>query len=337
MEIDGLISVIVTVYNIKDYLPRCVESVMAQTYRELEVILVDDGSDDGSGEVCDEYAGKDERIRVIHKKNGGVSSARNAGLQIAKGKYLGYVDGDDFINEDMYEKMLGAMIAEKAQVAVCEYKHLGVSGHDRVTTGEIIALSREEALEIYVCGHHKYRIYPSVWSKLFLRESVDGLRFAEGKTSEDILYTIEALCRIERCVYVDVACYNYMVNRVDSIMNKETGERRFAFEIPMWKEQEAFLRKQGMELLADKSSYYFYRQMLFYYIEFKDTNQQDLAARLVHLLKSEEKKINSVYRREWSTKGDRIRMKMMLKAPGWYYRAVKLYEKYLIPYRQKSR
>ncbi len=336
MSDDGLISVIVAVYNIKEYLPRCVESLIKQSYRELEIILVDDGSDDGSGELCDEYARQDARIRVVHKKNGGLSDARNAGLAIVKGKYIGYVDGDDFIEADMYERMLAALTAQDAQVAVCDFRQLGGSGQERRTTGEVVGLSREEALEIYICGHRQYRIYPSVWSKLFVRELVAEIRFAVGKSSEDIMYTTEAFCRMKRCVYLDVACYNYIVDRAGSIMNKKTGERRFACEIPIWKEQEAFLREQGLEVLAEKSAYYFYRRMLFYYVDFKDKGQQEFAERLFRLLKSEEERIREVYRNEWATRGDRVRMTMMLKAHGWYYRAVKLYEKYWIPYRQKS-
>lgn len=334
MNTDGLISVIVPVYNIKEYLPRCVESVMAQTYRDLEIILVDDGSEDGSGEICDAYAKKDERVRVIHKKNGGLSDARNAGLEMVSGKYIGYVDGDDFIDADMYEKMLAALREQKAQVAVCEFRQLGESGQSRVATGDVLGLSREEALEIFICGHRQYRIYPSVWSKLFLRDLVEGMRFAVGKSSEDIMYTTEAFCRMDRCVYVDVPYYNYIVDRADSIMNQKTGERRFACEIPIWKEQEAFLRKRGMENLADQSAYYFYRRMLFYFIDFKEKGQREFAARLSRLIKSEKKKIKLIYQKDWAAKGDRTRIKLMLMAPGWYYIAVKLYDKYIIPLRK---
>ncbi len=105
---EKLVSVIVAVYNIEEYLPRCVESIMHQTYRKLEIILVDDGSTDGSGDICDEYAGKDDRILVIHKKNGGLSDARNAGLERASGDYIGFVDGDDWIEEGMYRAMYEA-------------------------------------------------------------------------------------------------------------------------------------------------------------------------------------------------------------------------------------
>ena len=103
------ISIIVPVYNIEEYLPRCIESILNQTYNNLELILVDDGSKDKSGEICDAYAKKDNRVVVLHKENGGSSSARNAGIAIAKGEYLGFVDSDDYIEPDMYEKMVAVI------------------------------------------------------------------------------------------------------------------------------------------------------------------------------------------------------------------------------------
>ena len=105
---EKLVSVIVAVYNIEEYLPRCIDSISAQTYRNLEIILVDDGSTDSSGGICDDYAQKDRRIKVIHKKNGGLSDARNAGLDKVSGDYIGFVDGDDWIEEDMYRAMYEA-------------------------------------------------------------------------------------------------------------------------------------------------------------------------------------------------------------------------------------
>ena len=118
MEQNPLISVIVPVYNVAAWLPRCVDSVLTQTYQNLEILLIDDGSTDASGEICDAYAEKDPRIRVIHKKNGGLSSARNAGLDVSNGQYIGFVDSDDWIEPEMYEKMLALMECNEAQL-VC--------------------------------------------------------------------------------------------------------------------------------------------------------------------------------------------------------------------------
>ena len=114
---EDLISIIVPVYNVEKYLHRCVSSILQQTYSKFEVILVDDGSKDASGRICDVFASKDERVRVIHKENGGLSSARNAGLDIANGKYIGFVDSDDYIENDMYEIMYNALIKNNVDIA----------------------------------------------------------------------------------------------------------------------------------------------------------------------------------------------------------------------------
>ena len=114
-----LITVIVPVYNVKDYLQQCVESICGQTYQNLEILLVDDGSTDGSGKICDELAKKDTRIKVIHKPNGGLSDARNAGLDVATGDYIGYVDSDDYIEPDMFEILLTNIEEHQADISCC--------------------------------------------------------------------------------------------------------------------------------------------------------------------------------------------------------------------------
>ncbi len=334
MNKEGLISVIIAVYNINEYIARCVESVMAQTYGNLEIILVDDGSTDGSGQICDDYARRDQRIKVVHKQNGGLSDARNAGVAASTGAYIGYVDGDDYIDPEMYEALITALTAQQAQVAVCRFRQMGEGAENQDTTGETAVFSREEALEIYICGHPRYQIFPCVWSKLFAREVVQGIQFAVGKSSEDIMYTTEVFSRIERCAYLDIPYYNYIVDRQGSIMNQKIGERRFACEIPIWREQADFLKEQGMEELAKKSRYYFYRKMLFYYIDFREAGQKEFARRLSALLRREKAEIKAVYANDWTAFGDRVRMRVMLASPGFYYRIVKLYDKYLIPLRQ---
>ncbi len=113
------ISIIVPVYKVEPYLRKCVDSILAQTFTDFEVILVDDGSPDNSGKICDEYASKDSRVRVIHKENGGLSSARNAGIDVARGKYLGFVDSDDYIEKDMYELLYDNIVKEQADLSIC--------------------------------------------------------------------------------------------------------------------------------------------------------------------------------------------------------------------------
>lgn len=330
----ALISVIVAVYNIEEYLPRCVDSILAQTYENLEIILVDDGSSDGSAQICDDYAGRDERIKVIHKKNGGLSDARNAGLDVAAGDYIGFVDGDDWIEPDMYYAMYEACRSAGAQMAACRYKQITKSGVIDASAGNSVSLSKMEALEIYVCGDERYQIYNSVWSKLFARSLIQNMRFPVGKKSEDIMFTTRAFCRIERLAYLDKAYYNYVLDREGSIMNEGAGERRLKDEIPFWREQIAYIEDAGMPELSDKAAYHFYRRMLFYYIDFMENKQtRKYAAEIIVQLRAEKENIARIYGQSYVATGDRVRMKLVLIWPGLYYRIVKLYDKYVIPMR----
>ncbi|MDE6816135.1 MAG: glycosyltransferase, partial [Lachnospiraceae bacterium] len=185
-ECEKRISVIVTAYNIEEYLPRCMESLLGQTCPGLEIILVDDGSTDRTPEICDRYEREHECVRVIHKENGGPSSARNAGVAAAVGDFIGYVDGDDWVEPEMYERMLVACLEKDADVAICTYRQVGRGAEQIHPTGKVLELAREEALELYISGHPQYHIYHSVWSKLFRKELIADIRFPEGRKSEDI-------------------------------------------------------------------------------------------------------------------------------------------------------
>lgn len=329
-----LVSVIVTAYNIKDYLPRCLDSLLRQTYENLEVIVVDDGSTDGTAAICDDYAAKNARISVIHKENGGPSSARNAGVAIAHGEYIGYVDGDDWTEPEMYEHMLAACMEHHAEIAICTYRQVGKGSEEIHPTGDVAVLSREEALEIYISGHPQYHIFHSVWSKLFKREVIQDVAFPEGRKSEDIMYTTWSMARASKCVFLDTPYYNYMVDREDSIMNTKLGERRFGDEIPFWREQAEYLAEQGLLELSYKSQYQFYRRLLFYYVDFRDLKMMHRAEELIVLLKKEKGKIAAIYENPYVAKGDKVRMKVFLLSPGIYYRIVKLYDRFVIPLRQ---
>lgn len=328
------ISVIVTAYNIEAYLPRCMESLLAQTYPALEIILVDDGSEDGTPGICDEYAADYERVRVIHKENGGPSSARNAGVAIASGDFIGYVDGDDWVEPEMYERMLEACLEKEADLAVCSYRQVGKGAEEIHPTGKVLELERQEALELYISGHPQYHIYHSVWSKLFKRELIADIQFPEGRKSEDIMYTTRALVKASKCVFLDTPYYNYMMDRESSIMNSKFHERRFRDEIPFWKEQAACLEEHGYGQLARKAHHQFYRKMLFYYEDFRDRGMAESARELAGLLHGEKEKIRDIYSEGFVPKGDRARMKLFLTSPGWFYRVVKLYERVVIPLRQ---
>ena len=246
-----LISVIIPAYNIAPYLERGVVSVLNQTYRNLEVILVDDGSTDKSGQICDRLAEKDDRIIVIHKKNGGLADARNVGMEAAKGSFIGFVDGDDWIDTDMYERMLGAALAQQADMAVCRYRRIYGKQVEDASVDRVVVFEGQEALQYYVEEREEYDIQNAAWNKLYRRELLDKLRFPGGKWYEDIVFSAKALSGAARCVYLDSACYNYIIDREGSIMNVKINSRTFTDQIPAYWERSSFLRELGRRDLAD--------------------------------------------------------------------------------------
>ena len=205
------ISVIVPVYKTEEYLRKCVESILAQTYTNLEVILVDDGSPDGSGKICDEYAERDERVRVIHKENGGLSSARNAGLDVATGDYITFVDSDDYLDDGIYEKLVTKMEETSSDIVMMNIQAVDEEYNPicppKEYPSEWISPQPGTCMMAEIC---KRRIDTSVCSKLFSFSAIRESRFRSGVLNEDFLFMAEALLRKEiRCVLVNDVGYFY--------------------------------------------------------------------------------------------------------------------------------
>ncbi len=206
-----LISVIIPVYNAEKYLNDCIESVLKQTYKNLEIFLVDDGSPDRSGEICDEYAKKDGRIHVIHKENGGVSSARNCVLKLIKGEYVGFIDSDDFIEENMYEVMFSNLQSEDADIAVCGFVKNFNNGDKQYDnefhTKEIFEGKNllDEFLTDEKIGSHSC-------NKLFKTELFQGIIYPMGRVYEDIAIMHEIFCRAQKVVCLPDNLYNYNIH-----------------------------------------------------------------------------------------------------------------------------
>lgn len=221
-----LISVIVPVYKVEQFLPRCVNSLLAQTYDNLEIILVDDGSPDRCGQICDEYANADNRVIVIHKPNGGLSSARNAGLDIARGDYIAFVDSDDWVDTDCYEKLY--MLAVKYQVGFVYAGRYDVDGAaDRETIG--LCPEREELIsgeEMATRIFHWDHVDSAAWDKLYARELFDGIRYPVGVIGEDIPVTYRLALKAERCALGNFAFYHYY-HRPGSITTSPVSKRDY--------------------------------------------------------------------------------------------------------------
>ena len=332
---EDLISVIVPVYNMEQYLERCINSIVDQTYRNLEIILVDDGSTDRSPRMCDEYAAKDGRIKVVHKVNGGLSDARNAGLQVATGTYIGYVDSDDWIEPQMYQRMYEACIEHQAQVAVCRYAKIYRDHVDREGKGQVTVFDREGILKAYLADQPEYVVYNSVWSKLFAREVVEGVLFPVGKNSEDIMYTTKAFCKLEKAVYIDECLYDYVLDREGSIMNVNRTQRMFQDEIPFWREHITCIREMVSKDMGDMAAYYFYRRLLSYYMELAVGEETRTAAkRIASIMRDERAEIRRVYTNAFEGKGDVIRMQLFLNSPRLYRSVNQIYERIVLPHRK---
>lgn len=208
-----LISVIVPVYNVEKYLRKCVNSIVNQTYKNLEIILVDDGSPDNCGKICDELAIKDNRIKVIHKENGGLSSARNAGMDIATGEYITFVDSDDYIENDTYEKVVVAINKFDSDLIFFREKSVDESGktiyiNGDTPSGEIFEISMDEAAQLIIG-----RQINGMCDKVYKASIFDGLCFEEGLIhGEDFMYNLLALSRVKTVSYVDQIKYSYVMN-----------------------------------------------------------------------------------------------------------------------------
>jgi len=333
---DKLISVIVPVYNVEDYIVRCVDSILNQTYRNLEIILVDDGSTDMSGAMCDSFKEQDERIKVIHKSNGGLSDARNAGLEIATGDYIGYVDSDDWIEDDMYELMVGCCEKYNAEVAACRYSSVYGDYVVNNSTDLILPMTREEALETYICENVDRPIYNSVWSKLFMRELVKDYRFPVGKKSEDIMYTTKAFCNMNSCVYIDKALYNYVCGRAGSIMAVKNGKHMLEDELPFFREGVSYVGEHVSGEMGDKAFYHYCKRIMSYFLDYmREPGGKGYAEELYKLLKDERLEVIRVYEEPYVKKGDRVRMNLMLKNHKLYFVIADLYEKTIVKLRNR--
>lgn len=223
-----LISVIVPVYNVEGYLRRCVDSILAQTYENLEIILVDDGATDLSGAICDEYAARDARIRVIHKPNGGLSSARNAGIDIASGDYLAFVDSDDWIDPEMYSYLMGLIHKYDVKLA-----YTGRFDVEEATGERTVGLcpEREEKIPAQELVKRIFlwdNVDSAAWDKLYHRSLFARYRYPEGKICEDVPVTYRLILETDYVAVGNKPMYHYY-HRAGSITKSKVSEKSFHF------------------------------------------------------------------------------------------------------------
>lgn len=251
-----MISVIVPVYNVQEYLPRCLESICGQTYGNLEIILVDDGSTDGSSQLCAQFADKDPRIRCIRIPNSGVSTARNRGFALANGRWISFIDADDYLEPVFYEKMLSELERSDRQIVCC-----GVAAEDpdgnaierlkgRKLPDTVQDFDREEALVRFLNPDTRI-LYWAVWNKLYSARLIREVPFEDGKAkSEDFDFTLRCLLRSNGIRYVPDALYHYLI-RPGSIItggkfSKETFDRMFFSDRSVREAEQAGIGEEAM-------------------------------------------------------------------------------------------
>lgn len=214
---EPLVSIVVPIYDVEAYLDECVQSLLHQTYQNLEIILVDDGSPDRCPEMCEQYAKEDSRVKVIHKKNGGLSDARNVGMDLASGEYLMFVDSDDWIHLETVEKLFKAAKKYDAQVSVsCIYQENGGQNGEVYTGYGIETILTMFERPIFGCGGHY------VWGKLYEMKCLEGMRFPVGKKYEDVGFTPYLYFKNPKVVILNEGLYHYRI-REGSIMQASKG------------------------------------------------------------------------------------------------------------------
>lgn len=223
---DSLISIIVPVYNINEYLSTCVKSILGQSYSNFEVILVDDGSTDGSGELCDKLAKDDKRIVVIHQKNQGTGAARNSGIRKANGEYIGFVDGDDFIDSRMYEYLIHAIC--DSNMILCSYRVVFSENEGDIiidkSSETVYTYSSEEMLRMLL---HR-EITDTVWKGLYKRDLCYNILFPEGKKYEDAFWLYKAIAYAKNIKYLKIPLYSYQ-QRETSLIHQKLDRTTFDY------------------------------------------------------------------------------------------------------------
>ncbi len=361
-EQDALISVIVACYNVDRYLPKCIESIMAQTYKNLEIILVDDGARDNSGYVCDHYATLDDRIFVLHQSNMGLAMARNEGIKIAHGDYVAFVDGDDFLEPSMYEYMLYAIRLSGATMAVSRYfeddadsiskvKSFEKKGMIRIEEAQDVdsmvefgmplrVLTGEEALKYFVEESEEIVIRNAAWNKLYRRDQLSEASFPNQKYYEDIVFQAKIIASAEKIAYIDTPLYHYIINRKDGIMSGGLRKEIFTEQIPAYHERSDFLKKIGRKDLSAEHDYLVFKKLLVLYTEArrdKTGEKSKFMEPLEEEIRTCADQMYRVFSCDIADPHQKFRMELFLKNPKLYNLFTDFNEKFVLPLKLKNR
>ena len=238
-KMSSKVSIIIPIYNVEKFLNRCIQSVLNQTLNDIEIILVDDGSPDNSSQMCDEYARKDNRIKVIHKKNAGLGYARNSGLDIATGEYVAFLDSDDFVDVDIYRKLYETAISHNLDVCYCGFKHHYVDGrvHEKYEVDKYIEFKGVKEVNGFLLDmigpepsyHSDVKYMMCVWKAIYKRKIIEDyhIRFCSERqfVSEDIIFHLDFLPKVQSIGFIPDKLYYYCVNGVTTLTSTYSKEK----------------------------------------------------------------------------------------------------------------
>ena len=281
-----LISIVVPVYKVEKYIRRCIDSLLAQTWKNIEIILVDDGSPDSCGQICEEYAAVYDKIRVLHKEIGGLSDARNAGIAVAQGEYIGFVDSDDYIMPDMFEKLAKAAMEQHVKLSMCSFFCIDSDGNDTEFSGvnpiSDGIFAAEELLPKIVQTNGWFFIV--AWNKLYHRSLLDHQFYPYGKYHEDEFVISQLLYRAQKIVCISDKEYCYIYKRADSITGSTDGIKHLDALEALY-ERCMFYHKHGLDKLIFDNRTIFLRELEKNYcnLNFKDKTVKNRMAELSDL------------------------------------------------------
>lgn len=280
---DCLISIIVPVYNVEEYLWQCLDSIIKQTYKNLEIIIVDDWSTDKSGEICDEYEKKDKRVKVVHQENSGLSSARNVWIKIATWKYLWYIDSDDYVELDMFERLYNLIVKTESDIAICNRYFQNEDG-DRIKNNNFPTKDIVKPNEVFQYFYKS--MY--VWNKLYKREIVKNIEFVETR-AQDVIYNFKIFKRVKKIACLNECKNYYRYNPNSRIHTKRFSEKRLIFlrdwldeEIKYADENKLYSLKNN--LIESKVSYVVYWLSL---LALEDSPNEETVVYLQNLLRKD--------------------------------------------------
>lgn len=321
MNIDNvLVSIIIPIFNCEKYLDRALESVRKQTYENLQIILVDDGSKDDSGEICDQYTRKDKRFMVIHKKNGGVSDARNVGIKYIQGDYVAFIDADDVLSPCYIESLLRVAVDSNSKIVTCdtEYCH-----------GDSFLLCEETKIDFSIISLEDYDFmqdwsHATVWGALFHKDLIADTKFCKDiYVGEDSIFFSELLVKCNQIAHISNKLYYYFIYEV-SLLHGKYDEKKLT-EITAWERINQIVKDKGSKL-DNSSKARLVRHALSGYKQVLSENEDDKEKMLCFLQNSIKKNINN-YLKSNSGLKQKIESLMIIIFPGLYriiYKKVKM-------------